>query len=66
MIDEARVDVDGGYGEDGSKVKAFLILEGDFSNECEKYLEDDTALSIIFEISRGTAVELYKALEAII
>jgi hypothetical protein len=62
MIDEAHIDVDGGYGESGNQTKAFLVIEGDFVNECEQYLEDEEATSIALELPRSVANALYKEL----
>lgn len=57
-LDEADFDVDGGYGEDGTGVRAFLILEGDFVSTCEAYLADPNASGITLRVERSVAEEL--------
>lgn len=61
MIDGAEVEVDGGYGEPGSAdhVKAFLSLEGDMVDECEKYLNDLNSSRFTVEVPYNVAKELY-------
>lgn len=61
-IDDVDFDVDGGYGESGNQTKAFLILEGDFVNTFEHYLENDRQSSITLEIDRTNAEKLCKTI----
>jgi hypothetical protein len=63
LIDDVEFEIDGGYGEEPPyQVKAFLVLKGDMVEECEKYLADEDASDIWFEIGRNEAEKLLEQL----
>lgn len=67
VIDAATIEVDGGYGDSPPyKTKAFLRLEGDFVDECERYVDDTNATHLSFEIPRSVAEELHKQLSEVL
>ena len=63
MIEGIEFEVDGGYGDDGRQTRAFLTLEGDFVDACEKYLKstdekDPDYSRLTFRIERNEAEKL--------
>jgi hypothetical protein len=63
LIDDVEFEIEGGFGEEPPySVKAFLTLTGDFVEECEKYLADEDASSLSFELGRNEAEKLLKEL----
>ncbi|MBU6232341.1 hypothetical protein KGP36_06940 [Patescibacteria group bacterium] len=76
MIDDAYIEVDGGYGADGSKMaidiagvrgeRGFLVLEGDFSDEFSRYMSDEDATRVSLQIGRDVAEKLYKSLAEVL
>lgn len=66
MIDDAYIEVDGGYGGDGSKTRGFLVLEGDFSDEFSRYMSDEDATGVSLQIGRDVAEKLYKSLAEVL
>lgn len=62
LIESVSVDLEGGYGEDGTKVKAYLHLTGDFVDECDRYLSNEKESTMHLELLRSAADELYAAL----
>lgn len=66
VIEDVEIDVDGGYGDDGRTVKAFLKLTGDFVASCTFYLSDPNESTITLELPRSVAEDLLKSLNAIL
>ena len=68
VIEDCTIELDGGYGDDGHIVKAFLRLDGDFVRTCEKYLADTEGKEpfIYLELPRGIADDLYKSLREVV
>lgn len=60
MIDKAHIEVEGGFGDDGHGTRAYLVIDGDVVEQCERYLGDDG--SLFLPIGRKEAEELHKSL----
>lgn len=65
-IEEIGIEVDGGYGEYGQEVRAFLTIGGDFVNTFEKYLRQEDAATITLRIHRQDAEALHAQLSKIL
>ena len=66
VIEDCTIELDGGYGDDGHIVKAFLRLDGDFVKTCEEYLANNDKTYIYLELPRGVADDLYKSLREVV
>lgn len=67
MVDNAYLEVEGGLGDQPPyHSAAFLVLEGDFVDECERYVNDEASDRLSLRIDRSVAEKLYTSLSEIL